>query len=295
MESDSEREINIENFIQEIQNRPAIWDMSKREYSDRIAKKKAWEEISTLFITDFATKNTKQKNEEVIPLENCKTCSSSGSVFGLQSSPEIDALKLQKKWKSIRDAYTRDRNKKSKSGSGATTSRDYVYSHCLSFLNRLSNTRPLNNSQKENQNPRPNSRKETVEVNSDEDNSENLIKILTARMENKKEKNNPDYNFFISLLDDFNTISSKYKMDAKMEIMSIIKKYMQMSKYFNQNSNNNGGYFTPMGTSFSSHVPHAQTPETSQNFYTSSPSHSQLSDTTQEPFYSDLFCDDGEN
>ncbi|XP_061717171.1 uncharacterized protein LOC133525001 isoform X2 [Cydia pomonella] len=269
MESDSEREINIENFIQVIQNRPAIWDMSKREYSDRIAKKKAWEEISTLFITDFATKNTKQKNEE--------------------------ALKLQKKWKSIRDAYTRDRNKKSKSGSGATTSRDYVYSHCLSFLNRLSNTRPLNNSQKENQNPRPNSRKETVEVNSDEDNSENLIKILTARMENKKEKNNPDYNFFISLLDDFNTISSEYKMDAKMEIMSIIKKYMQMSKYSNQNSNNNGGYFTPMGTSFSSHVPHAQTPETSQNFYTSSPSHSQLSDTTQEPFYSDLFCDDGEN
>lgn len=62
MESPSE--INIESFILEIQNRPAIWDMTTREYSDRIAKKKAWEEISTLFIKDFETKTAKQKNEE---------------------------------------------------------------------------------------------------------------------------------------------------------------------------------------------------------------------------------------
>lgn len=138
----------------------------------------------------------------------------------------------KKKWKGIRDCYTRHNSKKTKSGSEATTGRGYIYAPYLSFLNSLSNTRPKAKLQKESQDSSPYSRRESVE----DDKSEKLIKILTARM-NKKEEKYPNYNFFMSLLDDFSAINSDLKMDAKMEIMGVIKKYVQMSKYTGQNSN----------------------------------------------------------
>jgi hypothetical protein len=60
----NENEFNTEIFIQEIENRPVLWDMSKREYGDRVLKRKAWEELCILFIPHFETKTTKEKNEE---------------------------------------------------------------------------------------------------------------------------------------------------------------------------------------------------------------------------------------
>lgn len=127
----------------------------------------------------------------------------------------------------------------------------------------------------------PYSRRESVE----DDKSEKLIKILTTRI-NKKEEKYPDYNFFMSLLDDFSDINSELKMDAKM---GVIKKYVQMYKYSGQNSNyGSPGYFTSMDSSSNS----SHTLATSQNLNTSSPAHSHLSDSTQESIYDNLFNDD---
>lgn len=82
---------------------------------------------------------------------------------------------------------------------------------------------------------------------------------------NKKEEKYPDYNFFMSLLGDFSGINSDLKMDAKMEIMGVIKKYMQISKYSGQNSNyGSPGYFTSMDSS--SNSSHTLALTTSQNF-----------------------------
>lgn len=64
MQSPLEDVFDTELFIQEIQNRPVLWDMSKREYSDRILKRKAWEEMCTLFIREFEIKTTREKNEK---------------------------------------------------------------------------------------------------------------------------------------------------------------------------------------------------------------------------------------
>lgn len=160
----------------------------------------------------------------------------------------------------------------------------------MSFLNPLSNTRPKAKVQKESQDSCPYSRRESVE----DDKSEKLIKILTTRM-NKKEEKYPDYNFFMSLLDDFSAINSELKMDAKMEIMGVIKKYVQMSKYSGQKSNyGSPGYFTSMDSS--SNSTHTLTLATSHNLNTSSPAHSHLSDSTQESIYDNLFNDDyGDN
>lgn len=55
--------MDIELFITEIQNRPVIWDQTKREYSDRNLKKQAWEEVCNVFIENFAAKTVKEKNE----------------------------------------------------------------------------------------------------------------------------------------------------------------------------------------------------------------------------------------
>jgi hypothetical protein len=39
-------------FIDEIEKRPAIWDMASSEYSNKLSKRRAWEEIVLIFISD---------------------------------------------------------------------------------------------------------------------------------------------------------------------------------------------------------------------------------------------------
>lgn len=109
---------DVDVFISEIENRPAIWDMRSDLYSNRTEKTKAWEEVCLKLIAEFTKKNTKEKNNA--------------------------AAQLQRKWKSLRDSYNRERNKQksTKSGSGASGRKEYVYFQQLSFLSVLANTRP---------------------------------------------------------------------------------------------------------------------------------------------------------
>jgi hypothetical protein len=36
-------------FIDEIERRPAIWDMASTEYSNKVSKRRTWEEIVLIF------------------------------------------------------------------------------------------------------------------------------------------------------------------------------------------------------------------------------------------------------
>lgn len=54
---------DTETFITAIQERPVIWDSRLREYSNKIAKRKAWEEINELFNAEFGEKTNKEKND----------------------------------------------------------------------------------------------------------------------------------------------------------------------------------------------------------------------------------------
>ena len=40
---------DTELFIDEIEKRPAIWDMACADYKDRVIKKRCWEELVDIF------------------------------------------------------------------------------------------------------------------------------------------------------------------------------------------------------------------------------------------------------
>ena len=45
--------LDIDRFIIEIEDRPAIWDLRCDDYSSKIAKAKAWEEMCDIFVPGF--------------------------------------------------------------------------------------------------------------------------------------------------------------------------------------------------------------------------------------------------
>ncbi|KAJ9595405.1 hypothetical protein L9F63_013405 [Diploptera punctata] len=56
--------INTEYFIREIRTCPAIWDIKIDDYSNKVVKTNAWQEIITKFVPDFNEKSnwTKKQN-----------------------------------------------------------------------------------------------------------------------------------------------------------------------------------------------------------------------------------------
>ncbi|CAH2006820.1 unnamed protein product [Acanthoscelides obtectus] len=40
--------IDTEKLISEVENRPSLWDLRKKEYSDRVMRRKCWEELAQL-------------------------------------------------------------------------------------------------------------------------------------------------------------------------------------------------------------------------------------------------------
>lgn len=53
-------EFNTDLFIDEIEKRPSIWDMTSNLYSNKISKRKAWEEIVVMFCDPSDTEERKK-------------------------------------------------------------------------------------------------------------------------------------------------------------------------------------------------------------------------------------------
>ncbi|KAG8239284.1 hypothetical protein J437_LFUL017377, partial [Ladona fulva] len=104
-------ELYVEAFIVEIYQRPAIWDVALEEYSNREKKKNAWEELVTIFINNKEPSNDDKK------------------LFGQH---------IQRRWKSLRDCYSRELKiqREIKSGSGSRKRPVYVFFKQLSFLEK---------------------------------------------------------------------------------------------------------------------------------------------------------------
>lgn len=99
---------DTEKFICEVESRPALWDYSCEEYSDREKKKRCWEELVALFLE-------KDDPTDIDRNELGKT--------------------LQRRWKSLRDCYSREIQRMAKLKSGSPASRKaYIYFKHLSFL-----------------------------------------------------------------------------------------------------------------------------------------------------------------
>lgn len=57
----AKEKFDIEKLISEIEKRPALWDMREKQYSDRVIRRKCWEEIVDLFANENSTIDEKRK------------------------------------------------------------------------------------------------------------------------------------------------------------------------------------------------------------------------------------------
>ncbi|XP_046986110.1 uncharacterized protein LOC124556139 [Schistocerca americana] len=159
------------------------------------------------FVPDFENKTVSEKNES--------------------------ATQLHMKWKSIRDCCTRELNKRkaSKSGPLAETHKQYLY-----FLSPVTATKPpeleeadthtdeANNSDVQD-GVASNSRKRQKVTD-----EEKLFPVLAANIKGKKnasmaKADDPDKHFLLSLLDDLKSVPQHLQMDAKFEIISVLRKH----------------------------------------------------------------------
>ncbi|KAJ2941416.1 hypothetical protein O0L34_g3625 [Tuta absoluta] len=101
---------DTELFIDEVEKRVAIWNMESSDYSNRVIKRRNWEEIVEIF------------------------CEAGDS----EEKKKALGISLQKKWKGLRDGFVREMKKKktTPSGSGASGKTKYLYFERLMFLER---------------------------------------------------------------------------------------------------------------------------------------------------------------
>lgn len=181
---------------------------------------------------------------------------------------------MQSKWKTLRDGFTRYcRNLKKKSGSAASTTKQYTYYDQLLFLKDVTNDRGQNVSNFDSpslqcsppvQSTEDNARKRPRKHQSHSDDI--LIETLTTRLNDQLQKaekqTSPPFDedkaFLLSLLSDFKKIPEDWKLDAKGEIIQIIKNYRatSMQNYRNismpstSQSSYNTGYSTAADSQF---------------------------------------------
>ncbi|XP_064110177.1 uncharacterized protein LOC135217981 [Macrobrachium nipponense] len=98
--------VDTELFIDEVEKRSAIWDTRSADYKDKVVKKRCWEELVGIFCHSEESRDRK-----------------------------IVGLHLQKKWKNLRDSFTKELKKQKSlpSGSGTRNS-SYVFFRRLQFL-----------------------------------------------------------------------------------------------------------------------------------------------------------------
>lgn len=176
----------------------------------------------------------------------------------------ISVIELQKKWKSIKDAYNRNKatNNKCSSGSGAKPRRPYIYSNLLTFLDPLGEIRPPSQCSKtSSQNDdaeqrldqdcdfqKPHSPKKSKKTQKHEDSQDKLYEALTANLKQSKEANNtilsenPDMLFLVSLAKDFSAITEEFKLEAKADMINLIRKYKNMGQSSRALHGNSGAF-----------------------------------------------------
>lgn len=213
--------INTEDFISEIEARPAIWELSSDDYTNKITKKNAWDEVIKKFCPEFDKKSNAEKNNI--------------------------ALRFQRKWKSLRDCYSREllKMKKEKLGTGVPVNRkQYMYYNQLSFLQTVvkpmsSVTVNIDNLSKVvkketekntemdiNRKTRTKSKRsvnETRQVEEDKLFVAVAEKIMKGKAQETIEKDE-DTLFVLSLVPELKKIPEDMKLDVKCELLNVFKK-----------------------------------------------------------------------
>ncbi|XP_047106469.1 uncharacterized protein LOC124775685 [Schistocerca piceifrons] len=203
--------MNTEDFISEVESRPVIWDMKSDDYSNKVMKMKAWQEIITKFVPDFDEKSIDERSK-------------------IGTMP-------QRKWKSLRASYTREllRQKTEKSGSAATGRKKYIYFDQLRFLTTdcKNTTSSIDNDDDEDRNEfdegenleqeagektaerrqkRPREKKSLEE----EDILYNILKEKCARKGNSSQQADEDSLFMQSLVPELKKVTQSCKIESEI-------------------------------------------------------------------------------
>ncbi|XP_049871226.1 uncharacterized protein LOC126370433 [Pectinophora gossypiella] len=114
---------DTERFIIEVENRRGLWDLESNDYSNKDVKRQLWLELVDIF---------------------------GGESMEDKEKAEL-GITLQKRWKNLRDCFTRElrRLKDVKSGSAAKRKSQYTYFNQLLFLKSVLDTNATENSLEE--------------------------------------------------------------------------------------------------------------------------------------------------
>ncbi|XP_041975068.1 uncharacterized protein LOC121730189 [Aricia agestis] len=206
---------DTERFIIEVENRRGLWDLASNDYSNKDVKRQLWLEVVDIF---------------------------GGESMEDKEKAEL-GITLQKRWKNLRDCFTRElrRLKDVKSGSAAKRKSQYTYFNQLLFLKSVLDTNATENSLEEASQENESARSSDLEtqqsaskslrtkrkkkIPNEESDTDPLISVLHKTIATTQNDSNCDRLFLLSLLERFQTIPAAMKTKAKMEIMEIIEKY----------------------------------------------------------------------
>ena len=101
---------DTEKFIEEIEKRPAIYDVNRSEYNDRNAKMTAWDEVCQVMVPNWARLTDEERN--------------------------VEEKNLRGKWRNIRDYFMKELKlqKSQKLGPAGRKRKKYMYFDQLLFL-----------------------------------------------------------------------------------------------------------------------------------------------------------------
>ncbi|XP_037300418.1 uncharacterized protein LOC119190952 [Manduca sexta] len=222
--------IDCDALISAIKSQELIWNYKLDDHSDRIEKNNAWAAISEQLIENFNEKPVADKNKI--------------------------AMSLQKKWKVLRGGFSRYAKKiKPKSGSAATKIRPYPYYEQLLFL-KVIEARPeksdsLKETCEESDHKKVSAKKNcTLKRKLNHKTEDDLIEKLSKRIDEKPSSKLPveddDKMFLLSLAGEFKNIKDQYKLDAKSEIINVIKYFKGISQHTQSSYyGESRGYFAP--------------------------------------------------
>uniref|UniRef100_A0A1B6LEL2 MADF domain-containing protein n=1 Tax=Graphocephala atropunctata TaxID=36148 RepID=A0A1B6LEL2_9HEMI len=228
---------DTETFIFEVQARPSIWDVNSEEYGDRDLKRKCWLELAEMFI-DKEDANKREMSEY------CRA--------------------LQRRWKSLRDCYTRECHRMAKrSETGCQHQRTYMYYRHLSFLSGVVKCKGMSSDTEEGscgpstveigllvdgeedgddedrsrppESPAPlmaptetrkRKRYDRQTPNPDPDEEDNPVNcVVKSRKLKQENEEDSERLFLLSLLEPIKDIPEKLRFALRMEIMKVVDNF----------------------------------------------------------------------
>ncbi|XP_031764057.2 uncharacterized protein LOC113514524 [Galleria mellonella] len=221
--------IDVEQFIQEIKSRPVLYDKSLPEYTNRRRKEDMWLEICSKIIPDWESIDEREK--------------------------DIICRDIQLKWKHIRDNFRREFQiqKKIKCGLATQTKKIYRYYTQLQFLkatinysdsitsgdrasqretdeegsdstpstSKKSKTIMYQRKNKKIQNLKRNKKGKITSI----EKHEQVLKPKPKNSSDQEEADDEDRSFCISLVKSLKKMSDEAKLNAKIDILNVIRRF----------------------------------------------------------------------